>query len=172
MHGLELLKKVFFWRIGDKTKVKILRDNWLPQSDALKREERWGNSHRKWVSELINPTTRTRDEATIRECCLPHDVETILSIKLPARACDDFVAWSGEAGEASGMFSVRSAYRLGMQPTLERLNKGQSSSELHGDRSIWNLVWKADVPQKLWVFAWKSGDGYSRGSYWPPSSYP
>jgi hypothetical protein len=89
----------------------------------------------------------------VRECCSPYDENMILSIKLPARACDDFTAWSGES---NGMFSVRSAYRLGIQPNLQNLNQGQSSSEPSGDRSIWNLVWKAFVPQKLRVFAWKA----------------
>jgi hypothetical protein len=89
----------------------------------------------------------------VRDCCLPCDANVILSIKLPNRACDDFIAWSGES---NGMFSVRSAYRLGIQSTLENLNQGQSSSEPLGNRSIWNLIWKATVPLKLMVFAWKA----------------
>jgi hypothetical protein len=42
-----------------------------------------------------------------------------------------------------------------MQPALEILSQGQSSSEPDGDRSIWDLVWKAKVPHKMRVFAWK-----------------
>jgi hypothetical protein len=106
VHGLELLKRGVIWRIGLGTKVKIFRDNWLPRSDGMKVEGRRNNSRRKWVSELINTTTRTWDKAVVRECCKARDTAAILSIKLPARACDDFVAWSVES---NGMLSVRLA---------------------------------------------------------------
>jgi hypothetical protein len=153
VHGLELLKKGIIWRIGSGTSVKIFRDNWLPRVDAPKLHGRKGNSRRRWVSELIDPVTRTWDEGVVRECCLAIDVDAILAIKLPARACDDFVTW---LPESNGIFSVRSAYRLGLQPTLAGLSKGQSSSEPEGDRKAWNLVWHAKVPQKLRIFAWRA----------------
>jgi hypothetical protein len=89
----------------------------------------------------------------VRSCCPPSDADAILAIKLPQRQCDDFVAWFPEK---NGIFSVRSAYRLGLQPSLDLLSEGQSSAEPGGDRGIWNLVWKAKVPQKLRVFAWKA----------------
>jgi hypothetical protein len=58
--------------------------------------------------------------------------------------------------EKNGTFSVRSAYRLGLQPVLERLSQGQSSTIPEGDRKIWKCVWQARVPPKLRVFAWKA----------------
>jgi hypothetical protein len=84
---------------------------------------------------------------------LPDDAEAILALKLPARPCDDFIAWSQEA---NGMFSVRSAYRLGIELILSALSTGQSSSAPNGDRQVWNIIWKANVPQKLRIFAWKA----------------
>jgi hypothetical protein len=119
---------------------------------ALKLDGRRGSSRRKWVSELINQESRSWDEAAVRECCLPHDADVILGIKLSARATGDFIAWSGEH---NGLFSVRSAYRLGLQARLHSLSGGQSSAGPSGERRIWDLVWKAAVPPKLRVFAWK-----------------
>jgi ribonuclease HI len=156
LYGLELLKKGIIWRIGNGTKVRIFRDNWIPRCDALKVQGKRGNSRRRWVSELISPETRTWDEAAVQACCFPIDADAILNIKLPARACDDFVAWSAES---NGLFSVRSAYRLGLQPIIESLNQGQSSGEPTGDRRAWDLVWKASVPQKLRIFAWRAAAG-------------
>jgi hypothetical protein len=153
MHGLELLKKGVIWRIGSGTQVKFFRDNWIPRGDALKVSGRLGNSRRRWISELINPSTRTWDEGMVRSCCPPSDADAILAIKLPQRQCDDFVAWFPKK---NGIFSVHSAYRLGLQQSLDLLSEGQSSAEPGGDRGIWNLVWKAKVPQKLRVFAWKA----------------
>jgi hypothetical protein len=51
-----------------------------------------GNSRRRWVSELIDPTTKIWNEGVIRECCNQIDSEAILSIKLLSRQCEDFVA--------------------------------------------------------------------------------
>lgn len=152
VHGLELLKRGIIWRIGTGSSVKIFRDNWLPREGALQVDGKKGNSRRKWVSDLIDQGSRTWNEAAVRECCFPHDAAFILNIKLPDRASDDFVAWSGES---NGVFSVRSAYRIGIQPTLHKLSGGQSSSEASGERKIWDLVWKASVPPKLRVFAWR-----------------
>ena len=153
MHGLDLLKKGVIWRIGSGSQVRIFRDNWIPRADALKVSGRLANSRRRWVSELINPVTRSWDEDDVRQCCPGRDADAILAIKLPARSCDDFVAWRPEK---NGIFSVRSAYRLGVEPNLQALSHGQSSSAPIGDRSIWNVIWKAKVPQKLKVFAWKA----------------
>jgi hypothetical protein len=153
VYGLELLKKGIIWRIGDVSKVKIFRDNWLPRPGALKPDGRKGSSRRKWVSELIRADSRTWDVEAVRECCWPHDANTILGIKLAGRASDDFLAWSGES---NGLFSVRSAYRIGMQASLQNLSRGQSSFEPTGDRTVWEVVWKANVPQKLRVFAWRA----------------
>jgi hypothetical protein len=57
--GLELLKKGTIWRIGSGSSVKIFSDNWSPCIDTRKLVGRRGGSRRRWVSELINPDTRT-----------------------------------------------------------------------------------------------------------------
>jgi hypothetical protein len=152
VHGLELLKKGI-WRIGSGSSVKIYRDNWLPRTGALHVDGKRGNSRRKWVSELIDHNTGTWNESVVRECYFPHDASVILSIKLSPRPVNDFLAWSGEH---NGLFSVRSAYRIGIQPKLLELSGGQSSSDPTGDRKVWDLIWKLNVPPKLRVFAWRA----------------
>ena len=63
----------------------------------------------------------------------PHDAATILQIKLPSRPSDDFLAWHPKS---TGVFNVRSAYRLGLQPKILNMGIGQCSTEPDGDRSI------------------------------------
>jgi hypothetical protein len=92
MHGLELLKQGAIWRIGDGSQVKIWRDNWLPRQDTLKITGRRTRSRRKWVSELIDPITRSWNTTLVREIFFPHDAETVLKIKLPTRQTEDFVS--------------------------------------------------------------------------------
>jgi hypothetical protein len=147
MHGLELLKKGAIWRIGDGSQVRIWRGNWLPRSDSLKVSGKMKKNRLRWVSELIDP------ERMIREYFYPHDVEAILAIKLTQRSTEDFVAWNMED---SGIFTVRSAYRLGLQPRLDQLAHGQSSSYPLGDRPVWDAIWKAKVPQKNRIHGWKA----------------
>jgi hypothetical protein len=153
MHGLELLKRGAIWRIGDGSQVRIWRDNWLPRSDSLKVSGKKKETRMRWVSELISPNTRLWDENKIRTYFFPHDAEAILAIKLTQRSTEDFVAWNMED---NGVFTVRSAYRLGLQPTMDRLATGQSSSAPLGDRPAWDYIWKARVPQKIRVFSWKA----------------
>jgi hypothetical protein len=156
VHGLELLKKGIIWRIGNGTKVRIFRDNWIPRLHAMKVEGRRGTSRKRWVAELISPEQRTWNEAAVRDCCHSRDADTILSIRLSPRVSEDFLAWHGES---NGVFSVRSAYRLGMALKQAAHDHGQSSSESDGVRRIWELIWKAKVPQKLRIFAWRSASG-------------
>jgi hypothetical protein len=111
LQGLELLKKGIIWRIGDGSKVKIFRDNWLPRLNALKVEGRRGNSRKRWVADIISHESRFWNEAAVHECSHPQDAEVIFGIKLSARVTEDFLAWHGES---NGLFSVFSAYRIGM----------------------------------------------------------
>jgi hypothetical protein len=104
-YGLELVKKGMVWWIGTGSMVKIFRDNWLPCSGALKVEGKRRPSRLKWFSNLIDHESRSWKEEVVRECCWPHDANSILGIKLAARAYNDFMAWSGEN---NGLFSVRS----------------------------------------------------------------
>jgi hypothetical protein len=70
-------------------------------------------------------------------------------IKLPSQQCDDFIAWHPEE---SGVFTVRSAYRLGVQPALDAISKGQLSSSPTGDQSIWNLSVECGCSPEIPVF--------------------
>jgi ribonuclease HI len=124
----------------------------VPKGESLNVSGKKTHSRLKWVSDIIDPRTRKWDEGMIRRICYEHDAETILRIKLPVRHVDDFVAWHCEP---NGIFSVRSAYRLGMRQKLLVIGPGQSSSAPDGDRKVWDVIWKCQVPQKLRVFTWR-----------------
>jgi hypothetical protein len=79
------------------------------------------------------------------------DVDAIGKIKIPSWHTEDFIAWPLEK---SGLFSVRSAYDLGLK--LRDLNIGTASSSApEGGRRLWNNVRKGGVPPKVNVFIWK-----------------
>jgi hypothetical protein len=61
------------------------------------------------VSQLMQQGMNEWDEGTLRRYLFLWDVEAVLKIKLPASRGPDCVAWRYEK---SGIFTVRSAYRL------------------------------------------------------------
>ena len=58
--------------------------------------------------------------------------------------------------EKNGLFSVRSAYNFALKLKNSQDELGQSSGEPNGERRLWNLIWKANIPQKIRIFAWRA----------------
>jgi hypothetical protein len=61
------------------------------------------------------------------------------------------LAWSFEK---IGMFTVRSAYNLGLLHR-DKSECSASSAAPDGERNLWKNVWKGSVPPKVNVFTWK-----------------
>lgn len=93
----------------------------------------------------------------LRSCFYQHDVEEVLKIRLSDSIQEDHIAWYYEK---SGMFTVKSAYRLAVQTDPDMQKQVGSSRQADGKRELFNNIWKAPVPQKVKVFAWRlSMDG-------------
>jgi ribonuclease HI len=83
----------------------------------------------------------------------PHyDAEEILRIRIPQTNGEDYIAWHYET---TGIFSIRSAYRLALLQNTTNLCSGQQSNKPDGDRPIWDVIWKTKVPQKIKIFTWR-----------------
>jgi hypothetical protein len=93
---------------------------------------------------------RSWDETLVRRYFYACDVEEILKIKLPSHGGSDCVAWNFEK---SGIFSVRSVYRLAMRH--EHGEAIGSSSTLADGRRVSKALWSPHIPEKVKVFAWK-----------------
>jgi hypothetical protein len=83
----------------------------------------------------------------------PVDAEAILSIRLSSCVEDNVVAW---LPEKTGIFSVRSAYKLGVSELPSQTNITMSSSRPEGHDLCWKNIWKSSVPPKVKNFAWKA----------------
>lgn len=108
-YGLELLKKGLIWRIGNGDSVRIWRDNWIPRNTALKPFGARARMRVIRVSELLH-VHGAWNTSLIRRIFWPVDAEAILKIRTSPRYQPDFLAWNPEC---NGIFTVRSAYRLG-----------------------------------------------------------
>jgi hypothetical protein len=106
----------------------------------------------RWVSQLMIPGRREWDEQLLRTILYPHDVHVVLKVRLLERVTEDFVSWYYEK---SGIFSVRSAYHLAVQLDRANQNMAGCSSRPEGNKPIYNDIWKATVPPKVRVFAWR-----------------
>jgi len=62
------------------------------------------------------------------------------------------IAWHYEE---TGLFSVRSAYWLGVRLKELEGNSASCSANPDGARPVWKKLWKLPVPHKVRIFAWK-----------------
>ena len=92
------------------------------------------------------------DSQTLRRTIVAWQPEKndILSMRLPNFEEDDYIAWQLEK---NGIFTVRSAYRLAMDEKRSEIIGW--SHNISGDWSIWNTIWKTNVPQKVRIFMWR-----------------
>jgi hypothetical protein len=74
-----------------------------------------------------------------------------MQIKLNPRRSEDVLAW---APMSCGVFSVKSAYWLGMEE-LRRPTQGATSRAPNGQRAIWTALWGCPAPPKVRIFGLK-----------------
>ena len=57
--------------------------------------------------------------------------------------------------EKNGIFTVNSAYKLVGSLKRKGTLLPTSSTSDPGDRKIWDVIWKAHIPKRIKVFAWR-----------------
>uniref|UniRef100_A0A8R7V269 Reverse transcriptase domain-containing protein n=1 Tax=Triticum urartu TaxID=4572 RepID=A0A8R7V269_TRIUA len=149
--GLELLKKGLIWRIGDGRSIQVQKDQWIPRREGLRAANFTCRSRIRWVNQLIDPISKQWNQALIQRIFNHFDASEILKIRIPEGEVADCIAWHYEK---SGVFTDRSAYKLATK--LKGIGPQTSSStDEIDDRSSWDLIWKAGIPEKIKIFAWR-----------------
>ena len=90
-------------------------------------------------------------EELVRKVFHATDVDQVLQIRISKFTEEDYIAWHYEK---DGIFSVKSAYKLAVELQANHTSAGMSNKPA-GERDLWNLIWKANVPPKVRVFGWK-----------------
>jgi ribonuclease HI len=152
VHGLELLKKGICWRVGSGNSIRVWRDPWIPRRWTRRPAGKRRPCQLKWVAQLIDQDRMQWKEEVVRDFFRPHDVEQILNIRLPSRPAEDFMSW---LYEKTGVFSVKSAYKLARDLVMEEGAGKQTSSGNQEGRPLWKEFWKLPVPHKVAVFGWR-----------------
>jgi ribonuclease HI len=151
LHGRELLKEGLIWRIGDGQKVRVWSENWIPRESMKRPLGHHPNKEVEMVSELLLENGAGWDEAKLCDTFFEADVEDILKIPVGSAGTVDYLAWNYTK---NGVFSVRSAYHLGMQ--IKRNELGNPGSSMSSDEHKgWLAIWSAAVPNKTKVHCWR-----------------
>ncbi|GMI94987.1 hypothetical protein like AT4G29090 [Hibiscus trionum] len=130
----KLLELGMGWRIGNGQSVLIWNDFWLPSFPP----ERISSPQRadlQKVSDIIHSPSGGWNEPLIRSSFTTEEADRILAIPISSSGQEDVRVW---LGEGSGIYSVRSGYRV-------LLNPSENSS---GD-NIFNHLWSLDCPSKV-----------------------
>ena len=120
--------------------------NWLPRNGLLRPVAGPSSDSPRYVSELIDQASCSWDQQLLQQIFTPMDVEVIANIPLSTRTQADFWAWQYEK---SGMFSVRSAYRMlvhNRDKHIAWLDNRPSSSNVEAIEKEWSAIWRVRVP--------------------------
>jgi hypothetical protein len=147
----ELLKEGLIWRVGDGRKIRFWGDRWLPTptSHAV---QTYVNSlgDTSMVERLIDKEQSGWNSTLVRSIFSPEEAEVIRNIPLSPLYPLDRLTWKGTK---DGVFSVRSAYHLGVE--LQATSRGQCSQMGPGN-NIWNFLWSLHVSNPVKVFIWRA----------------
>jgi hypothetical protein len=101
------------------------------------------------VCELIDDVTHSWNFPLISAIFVPEEVVKICSLPLSSPGQPDKLIWKGSS---SGVFSVKSAYHLGMERRLS--DKGESS-KISQSSKVWKSIWRLNVRGVVKTFIWR-----------------
>jgi hypothetical protein len=103
------------------------------------------------VSQLLRHESNEWDEGTLRRYFFHWDMEEIMKIRLPVNKRSD---WFARQYKKTGIFSVRSVYKLALtrDHDLDAVGTSVSASR---ERSVWKKIWKLPILPKVCNFIWK-----------------
>ena len=146
-----ILKKGSYWRVGDGSEIRVLKDKWIPNYPINKvlhppAEEEW-----EWrVSELIDWSAKIWDRQLLDLKFHHEDADAISQIPLSCRQTNDALFW---LHSIEGEYSVITGYHLARELKNEMDVHGESSSSV-GHSMVWGKLRKLHIPNKVRIFAW------------------
>jgi ribonuclease HI len=177
IEGREVMKQGLIRRIGTGEKTNAWNDNWIPRDTMMRPITCLKRDPPTLVAELMDSIAACWNVQKLQEFFLPMDVEAILSIPVSTSRMEDFWAWKHER---TGIFSVRSAYRMLVNVRSRReawLDGRATTSDHAAEEKQWSSLWKIQAPSKIKVFLWRlakqsipTGDVRHRRNMAPDSS--
>jgi hypothetical protein len=153
--GRDTLKQGLIRRIGTGEKTHAWNDIWLPRDKMLRPIVCKKANPPVAVASFINSASASWNVQKLEEYFLPMGIEVIRAIPLGTTRFDDFWGWQFER---TGVFSVRSAYRMIVNSKVRRgawLEGTETGSDHKQEEKDWTTLWKVQVPSKIRVFLWR-----------------
>ncbi|KAF7824560.1 uncharacterized protein G2W53_022704 [Senna tora] len=151
--GRDLLSDGLYRMVGDGKSTLIWRDPWVPGIRAgIHLAASTEAMNFTWVSELISADGTSWDDEKME---LAFDDETCRKIRcIPlARLCTtDKWAWKGEA---SGVFSVKSCYKMAMKELWEGVDMVPNLFCVLPP-GFWKSIWQLPLLSRYKVFLWRA----------------
>ncbi|KAM6543667.1 hypothetical protein CsatB_008114 [Cannabis sativa] len=130
--------------IGDGKLTAVIGVPWLPRNENQCITTVHPSLVGRNVDCLMKMEGRGWDEELVNDIFNAHDRNLIFSIQLSETPCDDCWYWSKEA---SGGYSVQSAYKL-----MQQQNGSWSTA---GADKKWQQLWLLDIPAKVKHMLWR-----------------
>lgn len=141
--GRELFEKGYQWRVGNGFNINIASNPWINWDDPRK-QVFTPNHIRDFSVAWLMMERDTWNVEKVRDNFIAFEVDKILQISIPSDDMDDVIIW-GEDKKA--LFSVKSAYHLGMQLQEDSTASSYSNSVIQTER--WKRFWKGIVAPKI-----------------------
>lgn len=103
------------------------------------------------VASLIDRDNVWKDEETMQHF-RPEDAKMILKIHLPRTPQADQIIWHYDK---LGNYSVKSGYQIAL-----RLKFPDSPCSSENSQTVWSVIWKLDLPEKVKIFIWRASKNF------------
>jgi hypothetical protein len=139
-YGLELLKQLVIWRVGNGAQIRASRDPWIPRDSNHRPRSAQGRCRYHCVADFLQPGGSWNLQS-LHLYFEQEDIEEIIKIKTSPKNEQDFIAWHPEK---RGTFTVRNAYRLALAATMQFHAHGATSFRPNGEIPSWKYhpKWK------------------------------
>ncbi|XP_043692873.1 uncharacterized protein LOC122643303 [Telopea speciosissima] len=148
-------------------RVDIWKDNWIPSLPNYKvQSQRPVDCGLTFVTDLIDPTSRTWKTSLLQRLFQLAEVNAILKISLSFFAEEDIQVWGASK---DGRFFMKSAYWLLAKKEEEDQRSRAATSKVRNwemiPEMVWRRIWKIDTLPKIKAFIWRTcNEGLPTGS--------
>ncbi|GAV75575.1 LOW QUALITY PROTEIN: zf-RVT domain-containing protein, partial [Cephalotus follicularis] len=141
----KVLKRGLIWRIGNGIQTEISNDRWIPDMEETPKPSPANVLDQGARVCLIDWDNRGWRRDLIGLCFDEAMVNSIFSIALSHRLCDDRMIWSKHG---SREYTVKTGYQIAHE-LKECVN------QYNAQRGLWKWLWGLSLPHKIRHFGWK-----------------
>ncbi|KAK9733301.1 hypothetical protein RND81_04G058600 [Saponaria officinalis] len=147
-----LLLEGLKWRVGNGECIHVWSDAWLPgQSSSRVPTPLSGANLELRVTDLIDTKNYCWKEDDLSSNMTEDDIKLVRELLISTRLHVDTLFWWPSS---NGIFSVKSAYYLGMRGRLSGVSL--APSVLENQDGVWKRIWGLKIPPKLSHFSWRA----------------